>query len=194
MRLVTQRTRKSRRSLHREAAARQRSCGISGDRGSRLDVPGHDRRGANYCIFTNRHAAEDRCTATDAGAALHDGRDCFPIVIGLQATFGGGCARNFIVDEDDAMPDKDLIFNLDAFADESVAGDFAPAADAGPLLNFDEGADPAFVADFAAVKIYEVVDDDVAAELYVRRNYTKLSRHYRDLRSNEICSEKKKLI
>ena len=92
------------------------------------------------------------------------------------------------------MADKDFIFNLDALADEGVAGDFASAADAGPFLNFDEGADPAFVADFAAVEIYEVVNDDVATELYVRRNYTKLSRHYRDLRISEIGSEKKKLI
>jgi len=83
-------------------------------------------------------AAEDRRAAPNAGAALHDGRDCLPIVVSLQTAVSGGCARKFIVDEDHSVADEYLIVNLDAFADKCVAGDFAAAADAGVLLNFDE--------------------------------------------------------
>jgi hypothetical protein len=58
-----------------------------------------------------------------------------------------------------------------------VARDFAVAAYAGALLNLDERPNPAAIADFTTVKVDEVVDDYIAAELNVGSDYTKLLRH-----------------
>ena len=149
---------------------RYRPGRIAGDGVSRGYVFGDHGAGSDNGIFADGHAAQDRRPAPDAGAALHHGGDRFPIIIGLQLACAGGGARNFIVDKDNPVTDKNLVLNLDALADEGVAGNFAATADAGPPLNFDERADPAFIADFAAVKIYKVVNNDVVAKLYVRRN------------------------
>jgi len=111
---------------------------IADNRAPARNVAGNYGAGAHQRILTDRHAAEDRRAAPNAGAALHDGRDCLPIVVSLQTAVSGGCARKFIVDEDHSVADEYLIVNLDAFADKCVAGDFAAAADAGVLLNFDE--------------------------------------------------------
>ena len=65
------------------------------------------------------------------------------------------------------MPDKDIVLNGHAFADEGVAGDFAIFADDGVFLDLDEGADFGVFADFAAVEVDEVVDLDIFAEFYI---------------------------
>jgi hypothetical protein len=108
----------------------------------------------------------------------------------LQKAFAGSGARNFIVDEDDTMANEDFILNRDTFADETVTGDLTLTADEGPLLDFDEGANPGFIANFAAVKVYEVMDDDVATQFDVRCNNTELSRHYlEDLRKLAVAKK-----
>jgi hypothetical protein len=142
------------------------------------NVPGHHRPGANDRIFSDSDSAQDRGPAANTRTSFHDRGDCFPIIIGLQKAFVGSSARNFIVDEDDTMANEDFILNRDTFADETVTRDLTLTADAGPLLNFDEGANPAFIANFAAVKVYEVMDDDVATQFDVGRNNTELFRHY----------------
>ena len=68
------------------------------------------------------------------------------------------------------MADEHVILDGHAFADEGVAGDLAPPANAGILLNLDEGADLGFVADLAAIEIDELRKLDVFPELHVGRN------------------------
>jgi hypothetical protein len=58
-----------------------------------------------------------------------------------------------------------------------VARDFAVAAHTGALLDLDERPNLAAIADFTTVKVDEVVDGYIAAELNVGSDYTKLLRH-----------------
>ena len=75
------------------------------------------------------------------------------------------------------MADKDVVLNNHTFTDESVAGNFAIASHDGPFLDFNERADLCALANLTTIKIDEVVDDDVAAELDVRSDYAELSGH-----------------
>jgi len=51
-----------------------------------------------------------------------------PVGLGLQAARGRRRPRIQVVDEHHAMSDEDVIFNADAFADKSMAGDLATLA------------------------------------------------------------------
>jgi hypothetical protein len=53
------------------------------------------------------------------------------------------------------MAVKHFGFNIDAFADERVTGNFAASAHDGIFLDFDEGANFSFVADRTTVKVDE---------------------------------------
>src|SRR5262249_2668306 len=112
--------------------------------------------------------------------ALRGGGMRPPVVISLQAAFAGRRARHLVIYEGYAVTDKDFVLDRNTFADESVARDFAASPDAGSFLNLDEGADSAFIANFAAVQIYEMIDDDVVTQFDIRRDYTELPRHYSD--------------
>ena len=150
---------------------------IAGNRRASCHVPGHHCAGADNGPFTDRHAAKDGRAAADAGAPLHNGGHWFPIIIGLQAAFRGGRARHFIVDESHPVANEDFVFDLHGFADEGVAGDLAVTADARVFLNLDKRTHLRAVADFAAVEIDEVMDDDIASQLDVGRDHTELSGH-----------------
>lgn len=84
---------------------------------------------------------------------------------------------NFIIDESDAVADEDFVFDRHSFADKTVAGDFTVATDARVLLNLNERTNPGAVADLTTVKVDEVMDNNVAAELDIGRDDAKLSRH-----------------
>ena len=64
-------------------------------------------------------------------------------------------ARITVVDKRHPVPDEDVVFNDDAFADKGVAGDLAAFADAGIFLDFHECADLRLVPDLAPIQIYE---------------------------------------
>src|SRR5262249_38862742 len=151
---------------------------VAHDRRSRGHVLRHYGTRSDNGVRADCHAAHDSRAAANAGAVSYQRGNCLPIVIGLQAAVCGGGAGNFIVDEGNPVTNEDFIFNLDAFTDERMAGDFAATADAGAFLNLDEGTDSGFVSDFAAVEIYKVMNNDVAAQSDIGRNYTKLSGHY----------------
>ena len=68
------------------------------------------------------------------------------------------------------MSDERIIFNGHAFADEGVAGDLHAPPNFRALLNLDERADAALVADLASVEIDEIVDPDVSTQLHVVRD------------------------
>src|SRR5215813_13130653 len=127
----------------------QDSGRIPRHRRSSGNVPGHDRPGAYDCIFTDGHTTKDCRAAANAGAAFDDRGNRPPVVISLQAAFAGRRARHLVIYEGYAVTDKDFVLDRNTFADESVARDFAASPDAGSFLNLDEGADSAFIADFA---------------------------------------------
>ena len=131
------------------------------------DIVGH--------IFNNYAAGADNGICPD-GDPAHDGRvrpdgspffdkrwNDLPILIPLNQTGFIGCPREFIVDKHHAMADKDFVFDGDAFADEGVALNLAAFADKGVFLNLNKGAYSGFIVDSAAVKIDEIVEDDVFA-------------------------------
>ncbi len=68
------------------------------------------------------------------------------------------------------MPDENIVFNRDAFADEGVARYLAAPAHLGVLLNLDEGPYFGLFADLTAIQVDELRELDVLAELYIRGN------------------------
>ncbi len=75
------------------------------------------------------------------------------------------------------MADEDVVFNSYTFTDESVAGNFAVASHDSAFLDFNERSNFGAFADLTTIKVDEVVDDDIAAELDVRSDYAELSGH-----------------
>src|ERR1041385_5867622 len=150
---------------------------VSHDRGLGRHIFGYDRAGAHHCAFANRHAAENRGPAADAGAPLYNGRNHRPITRDLPGSVRVGSAGNLIVNKSDAVPDEDLVFDRHTFADEAMTGDFAVAADTGTLLDLDEGSHAGAVADFAPIEVYEIMNDYIASEFYIKPNHTELSWH-----------------
>src|SRR6185369_2287373 len=95
-----------------------------------------------------------------------------------------------VVNKHDAVTDEDLVFDLHALADETMRRDFTVAAHAGVLLDFDERSNAGSVANLAAVKIYEVIDFDVAPEFDVGRDHAELSGHEMEIVSECLISLK----
>ena len=137
----------------------------------------NDRACADDRPFANRYTAEYGRPAANTGAAFDHRRHRFPIVLSLQLAFGVSRARDFVIDEGDAVADKDFVFDRHAFADKTVAGDFTVATDARVLLNLNERTNPGAVTDLTTVKVDEVMDHNVAAELDIGRDDAKLSGH-----------------
>ena len=92
-----------------------------------------------------------------------------PVGFGLQLAFRIRRAGITIVDECDVVPNENAFFNGNAFANECMAGDFAPRPDTCAFLDFNERTDLRFIADLAAVKIDESAEANIAPELYVGR-------------------------
>ena len=118
-------------------------------------------------MLANGHAAQNRGIAADGGAALYPCRHANPIGVRLQFSRPGRCLRVTVVDEHHAVADEDAVFNHHAFTDEAVARDFHAATDLGALLNLDESADLAFVADVTPIQVGEGIDPDTSAQFHV---------------------------
>lgn len=71
------------------------------------------------------------------------------------------------------MTDEHFIFKGHAFANESVARDFASVANPHSLLDFHEGADLDVIADFAPVEIGKGEHLDSLAKLHIRSDALK---------------------
>ncbi len=137
-----------------------------------------NQRACPYCrVLANGQPAENSCTAADAGPPLNDRWNNLPVSVRLQSPVRVSSPRIFVVEENDAVPDKDLVLDRDPLTNKGVARDFTVAAYPSAFLNFDERPNLAAIADFTAVEVDEVVDDYIAAEFNVRRDYTKLLRH-----------------
>jgi len=126
-----------------------------------------DAARADDGTLADGHAAQDGGIAADGRAALDQGGDALPIGFGLQAAAVCRGTRVSVVDEHDAMPDEDLVFDGHPFADEGVARDLHPAADADTFLDLHEGADLALVADLTAIQVDESIDPHILAQFHV---------------------------
>lgn len=139
-------------------------------------VPGHNCAGgyilrhhaacANDRAFADGDPAEQCRPGTDGSAPFHECGNALPVGLGLQvsATVRGAWIK--VVSEHDAVADENFVFENDTFTNESVAGYFAAAANFGTFLHFHEGADFGFVANFAAVEVYEAKDANVPAQFH----------------------------
>ncbi len=155
----------------------QNAGGIAGDCSIGRNIFGDHSPGAHRCLLANREAAKNYRAAADAGPALDDGGHRFPISLCLQIPSLVCGSRKLVIDENDAVPDEDFIFNRDGFADKTVTRYFAVTPYPRVLLNLDESSDFGSVTNFAAVEIYEVINNDIAPEFYIRRDDTELTRH-----------------
>src|SRR5580765_5407350 len=152
-------------------------------------VPGDDRAGGHVVrhhaarpddgVLADLDAAQDGRARSDRRAAADDGRHDFPVAIRLELAGRRHGPGIEVVGEDDAVADKDVIFQLDAFADERVARDLDAAADLGAALDLDKRADSRLVANLAAVEVDELEDRDVLAEPDVGRDRLKLHKAIR---------------
>ena len=79
-----------------------------------------------------------------------------PVGFGLQISIRGCGSRITVIDKHHTVPDKDIVFNGDAFADEGVTGDLAAPADAGILLDLNKCSNLRFIADLASVEVDEL--------------------------------------
>src|SRR5258707_15709856 len=72
------------------------------------------------CVFADGDSAKQSYTGPDRGAAFDQGYFVTPIVFSLQPAVAVACAWITIVDEHDAVSDKDVVFQGHAFTNKSV--------------------------------------------------------------------------
>lgn len=66
------------------------------------------------------------------------------------------------------MADEDSVFDRNPFTDEGVTRNLTPFTNGNAFLDFDKGANPRFITDFAAIKIDERMNSYLPAELHIR--------------------------
>ena len=96
----------------------ENASGVARNDGVGRHVFGNDAAGADNRVFANGDATE-QCGAGANGGALFDQRgDTVPVFFGLELAVAVGRTRIEVVDEGDVVPDKDVIFECDAFAEK----------------------------------------------------------------------------
>src|SRR6202042_3391388 len=105
------------------------------------NILGHHTARAHQCVPPDDHLRQDGGSGTDGSAFFYPRALDLPIRFGLQLSVFGGGPRIGIVDEGYAVPDKDVVLDLDSFTDECMAGDFAVLSHARIFLDFHEGSD-----------------------------------------------------
>src|SRR6266404_927240 len=103
----------------------QKLGGIPGDNRICQHILRHDAARTDDSVFADRDIAENGRTRSYRSAFFHKRLLNLPVRFGLQRS-AGGCARIRIVDKCHAMADKDVVFDVYAFANKSVARDLAP--------------------------------------------------------------------
>src|SRR5581483_3012257 len=140
---------------------------IAGHDRARRHVPGNDASRANHGVLADGDAAEQHRAGANGGAPANHRRNAGPVSFRLQGAGGVRGAREAVVDECDIVADEDFVLDRHAFTDEGVAGDLATVADLDTLLNFNECPDLDVVPELTTVKVGEIEDADVFAELNV---------------------------
>ena len=145
-----------------------RSAGrIAGHDGPRRHIPGNHGSSTNDGTFSDGYSSQDSGVGPDRGPATDIRRHHLPVLLRLRSAVLGGGAGVEVVDEHYPMPDKALVLNVDAFADECMAGNLAGSSHRGALLDFNKCPDPGVVTHTTAVEIHEGMDLDVLAQFDV---------------------------
>jgi hypothetical protein len=145
----------------------QKSCWISSDDAVWRHVFRDNAAGAHYGVLANRNVRKDCASRADRSPFPYEGALDLPISLSLQISVGCRCSRIAVVDKGDSMADEHVVFDGDAFTDKSMARDFAASAYTCIFLNFDEGPDFCFVADFASIQIDELGEFDTLTKFDV---------------------------
>src|SRR3954447_4016341 len=155
--------------VSRGSAARRgkRASRRSDDGRAWRDVPGHHRTCSDDRALPDSDAAHDHCPRSERRATLDHRALERPVVLGLEAAVGVRRARTAVVDEHHAVPDEDLVLDVDAAADERMTLDLATCPDRCVALDLDERPDAGAVADPAAVEVCERLYAHVVPELDV---------------------------
>jgi hypothetical protein len=90
-----------------------------------------------------------------------------PVLFCLQLAGASRGARIAIVNERDPMSNEDVVFDRHALANKCVARNLAAVTDLRILLDLYESADLRLIADFTAIKIDELREHYVLAQLDV---------------------------
>ena len=80
----------------------------------------------------------------------------------FQLAVAVGCAWITIVDESDAVPDKDVVFQGHAFTNKRVTRNLAARADSGVLLDLDKRSNLGLVANLTTIEVDETKDAHIA--------------------------------
>ena len=134
------------------------------------NIASHHRAGPDHGAFAYGDAGKDCGVAADRGSTADAGGQKFPVRLGLYSSLNGRCARKAIVGEHHAMPDEDLVGDLDTLADKAVGRDFATLTNDRIPLNFDKRPDSGSVTDPASIEIHQIfiIQDDIRSEIDVR--------------------------
>jgi hypothetical protein len=89
------------------------------------DVVGHDCAGANQRAFSDNDARQNRRIAPYRRSILDSCPNEVPILLALKATLSCHSHGIDVIDEHHSMADEYTVFDIDSFANETVAGDFA---------------------------------------------------------------------
>ena len=141
--------------------------GITRHHGAGRNVLGHDTASTNDGVLAHGDATKQRGVRADRGASFHHRRNHGPIRLGLGDSTRAGGPRKPVVGEHHTVPEKYLVLDRDAFANEGMAGDLAGVANLRTFLNFNKGADARIVPDDTAVEIDESEKANVPAQLDV---------------------------
>src|SRR2546427_2577842 len=143
------------------------TSGDAGHDGVGGNVSRDHRAGSHESSRPDSNAAEDDDSGAERGASLYHGSQEVPIGVALGSAFVGSGAGELVVDEENPVPDEDLVLDLNAVADERVARDLAGGADRPPPLDLNEGSDAGVTPDAAAIKVAERPDGHVFPEFDV---------------------------
>src|SRR6478609_446607 len=136
--------------------------GVPGSCGIGRHVPGYNTTRTHDCVFFDGDPAKQIYTRSDRGAALDQGYFATPIVFSLQLAVAVGCAWIAIVDERDAVPDKDVVFQDHAFTNKRVTRNLTARADSRVFLDFDKRSYLGFVANLTTIEVDETKNAHVA--------------------------------
>src|ERR1700730_16483326 len=129
----------------------QNLCRVSGNNCVWWHILCDNAARADNSVLADRNSAKDRRSRADRGAFLDQCLFDSPVRFRLQLSTRCGRAWIRIIYKSDAMSDENVIFELNAFADERVTRNLAPPPYACILLDLHECADLCLIAYLTAV-------------------------------------------
>jgi hypothetical protein len=115
-------------------------------------VRDHSAR-AHQGLRADGYTSQDGGVAANRGAVFYARVNKMPVRRVLHPAIVCRGTREKVIRKHDPVPDKNLVFYGDAFANKRMRRYFAARADDYVTLNFDKGADGRLVANGTAVEI-----------------------------------------